>query len=132
LYQPDIAQPLRTYALFLKVREFLYAQQRPGVTRYLVPAILALVAAFGFTAHSVQIALQQGHPVGIPRSVTVSMIIALLCVTVGVAYSQNHLRLETRLNSPSFFNRNREEFLRHGVIAVGSGIIGWLVGHFGK
>jgi hypothetical protein len=49
---------------------------------------------------------------------------------------RNQLLLETKLNSRSFFARNREDFAKHAVTAAISGIVGgivgWFVGHFLK
>ena len=44
--------------LFLRVKEFLTEYQRPNNTRFLIPAIAALVGAYLLTAHDVAIALQ--------------------------------------------------------------------------
>jgi hypothetical protein len=136
---PAIFNELRTEeitdeadALFLKVREFLYAQQRPSPTRYLVPAILGLVVTFGFIIRSIQIAIQQGQRGGVSSGIVASAIITLLIVIAGAVNSQNRLTLETRLNSPSFFTKNREEFFKQAFTALIGGGIGWLLGHFGK
>jgi len=44
--------------------------------------------------------------------------------------------LETKLDSPSFFAKNREDFAKHAVTAGIGGTIGlffgWLLGHFLK
>jgi membrane protein YqaA with SNARE-associated domain len=64
------------------------------------------------------------------------MIVAVVSMILGVAYSQNHLILETKLNSPSFLAKNREEFAKHTVTAgIGSvigGVIGYCIGRFLK
>jgi hypothetical protein len=45
---------------------------------------------------------------------------------------KNYLSLETKRNSPSFFKKNWEDVTKHWIIALGTGIIGWLIGHYGK
>jgi hypothetical protein len=44
----------------------------------------------------------------------------------------HYLTLDTRLESPSFFQKYREEFGKQAVTAVISGLIGYLFGHFLK
>jgi hypothetical protein len=60
------------------------------------------------------------------------LVFSAVSFSFGIANAQNKLRLETKLNSPSFFVRNREEFGKHAVTAFIGGIVGWLVGHFLK
>jgi hypothetical protein len=144
---PAIFNELRTEeitegaeALFFKIREFLYAHQRPSNTRFVIPAIAALIAAFGLTVYSTVARVLHGQQSDLPstfppiplKSVAAFIAAAVFFVILGVANSQNHLILETRRNSPSFFVRNRDELFKQGIIALMSGLVGWLLGHFGK
>lgn len=121
--------------LFLRVKEFLDEHQRPGNTRFVVLAFVGLGLACLLTAHAVVIALS-GRGFHVTPAIVACMIFAVLFVILGVANSLNRLTLETRLNSPSLFRKYREEFAKHTIMALISGVIGlifgWLLGHFLK
>lgn len=135
---PAIFNELRTEeitdeaeALFLRVKNFLESRQRPTNTRFMVPALLSLFAAFILLA----ISLHQGQRSLVTLSIVMCFVLVIV-LTSFAAYNQNYIILETKLNSPSFFVRNREEFARHAVTASISGVVGlffgWLLGHFLK
>jgi hypothetical protein len=111
-YQPGSATPaifneLRTEEttddadnLFREVKDFLLAYQRPNPA-LLIPALIALL---GFAFMSATAAASQG--------MAGCLIVSALCLILGLAYSQNRLPLETKLNSPSLFVRNRDDFAK--------------------
>ena len=121
--------------LFLRVKEFLAEHQRPSSTRFLIPAIAGLLGAACLVAYGVAIALQ-GQRFRIGLGLVGCLILSVLPTVLGVANAQNYLMLETRLNSPPFFVRNREEFAKQavtaGIGAVIGGLIGYCIGHFLK
>jgi hypothetical protein len=135
---PAIFNELRTEelspeaeALFFKLREFLQAYQRPTNTRFLVPAIAGLAGAFALTARGIASAVE-GRGFHITPAIVILIAFTIVCVILGIANSQNQLSLETRLNSPSFWARNRDDFAKQAITSLISGLLGWLVGHFMK
>jgi len=140
---PAIFNELRTEeitdeaeALFFKVKEFLLSHQRPTNIPFLISAIVFLISALVFdTFHNLG-TFAAGQPHHISAGLVICIVLSLVCGVFGVVINGNNILLESRLNSPSFFVRNREDFARHAVTAAISGIIGlifgWFVGHFLK
>jgi hypothetical protein len=126
--------------LFREIKEFLESYQRPTPTRFLVPAILGLVGAFLSTGYAVMSALAMGQKPTLHGTVllclVVSIAVALASTAFGIANSQNRLSLEKKLDAPSFFVKNREDFATHAVRTVIACIItlliGYLLGHYLK
>jgi len=145
-YQPGSATPaifneLRTEEtsdaadnLFREIKDFLFDYQRPKPLRFLIPPITAAVVLCIIALYAVVTKLQgqQAQRVPVGWGMVVFVIVSILSVSLGIIYARNYLRLETKRNSASFYVRNREEFAKHAVTAAITGIVGWLLGHFGK
>ena len=140
---PAIFNELRTEeiaedaeALFFKVEHFLIKQQRPSVTRFLIPSLLGIFGVALLTTRGVALAISQGQPFREVSGIIVCFAISIVSLVFGIANSRNYLILDTKLNSPSFVVRNREEFAKYVVIALISGAVsfffGWLLGHLSK
>jgi hypothetical protein len=131
---PQIFNELRTEeisdpadALFLQVKELLSEYQRRNPMAFAGPAMVpftltGLVVVFsprwwasGFRTHFVVLG-------GCLSLITIALISAAAKV------SGNFLCLESRVNSPSFFERNKEDFAKQAVTAVIGGIVGLIVG----
>jgi hypothetical protein len=119
-------------ALFFKIREFLLSHQRPDNTRFLISAILGMVGALWLITRNAANTTPPGQHVYAILGIIVCLVFSILCVILGTANARNHLLLETKLNSPTFFARNWEHFAKYAITALISGIIGWIVGHFLK
>ncbi len=132
-------------ALFFRIKDFLSDYQRPYVRWIFV--VLAMVSVIGLVVFmSRHLNTSPPVPAPGPRNEAVSWslqfeFLGWIAATVGfpilaVASIGNYLSLETRLNSPSFWVRNREDFSKHAVSAaigaVVGGVVGWLAGHFLK
>ncbi len=130
---PAIFNELRTEeisddadALFLKVKEFLEAHQRPVVRiPFLLLAIAAFVCFFLFGAQEGRLGLHPPWRSLISAVVLVGSIIPALKI-------DNELSLDTAVNSPSFWNRNKEDFAKYLVTAIIGGIVGALITHLWK
>lgn len=119
--------------LFLKFKEFLVSKQQPRVR---ISFLMVSVVAFFCAA-----VLQARYAVATGDSSRVTFGF-LACFFAGIGamvpalYFRDYLVLDRRIDSPTFFMRNREEFGRHAVTATISGIvgvlIGWLVGHYAR
>ena len=137
---PEIFNELRTEeitdeaeALFFKVKDFLLSYQRSGFSPFFIVAFAGLCG--------IPFLVLRDH---VPRPVHLATVMELCFVAfvftvslcLGVGIDRNQLLLETKLNSRSFFARNREDFAKHAVTAAISGIVGgivgWFVGHFLK
>ena len=131
---PSIVNELRTEeitdeadALFLKMKEFLSGHQLPVVrVPFLMIAIVALVCviAFGisdYKAGSQHLAWN-----------TLLSALALAASMIPALKISNKLSLDTRRNSPSFWERNKEDFAKYLVTAIIGGIIGAIIAHLWK
>jgi hypothetical protein len=121
--------------LFRETKDFLSEHQRLSPLLFLIPAVTVLVG-LGLTIVYAVVSKLQGQQVHIASAVLVCVILSLLAVFLGVVNRRNYLRLETKRNSASFLARNQEEFAKHAVTALISGLIGlffgWLLGRVGK
>jgi hypothetical protein len=115
--------------LFLKVGSFLRSYERPTSTRFLIPAIAGMIGACIFVALKIP-PMFQGQRFQVNAGIVICILFSIVFVCFGIVNSQNCLLLETKLNSPSFFARNREDFAKQGIIAAIGGLVGWLLGHF--
>lgn len=133
---PAIFNELRTEeitaeadVLFFRIREFLEERQRPLVR---VPFVGIAVISFILTVCTLVRNVQPSH---VPVWSIVFFAVTILAI-IPALYNDNLLTLEKRANSPTFWVRNREDFLKHLVTAsmsaVIGGIIGWLIGHSQK
>ncbi|SRR6266851_1831273 len=132
---PAIFNELRTEeitdeaeALFFKVKEFLDPCQRSTRTSTVVLtiAIACLIGAFVLARNS---ATGQVH---MTPPIVISLVVVIVCLFFRLAINRNHLLLETKLNSRSFFARNREDFAKHAVTAAISVIVGGIIGWFAR
>jgi hypothetical protein len=129
----EISDPADT--LFLKVKELLSEHQRrhpmvfSGPAMVLLTLIIPLFAlspkwwASGFRTHFVVL-------------LGCLFLATLALISAAAKVSGNFLILESEVNSPSFFARNREDFSKHLVNTLMSvilgGIVGYLIGRLGK
>ena len=117
-------------ALFFKVREFLVALQRPRVRwPFATGAVVMLGCVIFFLGRGPR------NPQEIHWSALICTLVLIPLVTAAIKID-NYLVLETRLNSPSFWDRHRDAFAAHGVTATISaalgGIAAWLACHYLK
>jgi hypothetical protein len=131
---PNVFNELRTEeltdeaeALFLRIKEVLAEHQRPNAATFAIPSlffILLLAPLAGFGRH-LSLTYQL---ISVVSFITLSVLFLL----IGIANGRNQLLLESKLNAPTFFVRNREEFAKHAVSGVIGGLIGYVFGHFLK
>jgi len=120
-------------ALFFRTKDFLSTRQQPHVRwLFVVLAIATLVGLVLFVSHSrvglpPDILIPWSAAIPVFSLVTAFVVFLILAINIG-----NHLTLETRLNSPSFWAKNREEFVKHAITATISLVLGLLAGHFLK
>jgi len=117
--------------LFYRVGEFLTAQQQPrfrqpGLTVSILLGIVFLLLCINNKEGSGSNATIRYSP-GL-----IASLIGALIFLLGSINSSSHLSLKTKRDSPSFFAKNREDFAKQGIIAIISGLVGWLLGHFLK
>jgi hypothetical protein len=119
-------------ALFLRIKEYLSTFERPRFRMpYLLISILSLIGIVIFAFMNGQELNGQIVLHG-PSWLFIGLIVLLVVSLIISGSIQNAISLETKLNSPSFLERNREEFARHAVTAIISALVGWLVAHFSK
>jgi hypothetical protein len=124
--------------LFRETKDFLSEHQQPNPLWFLIPPITAAGVLCIMMLYAIVSKLhgQQAQRVPVGWGMAVFVIASVLSLSLGIAYTRNYLRLETKRDSASFFVRYREEFAKHAVTVTISGIVGllfgWLVGHFGK
>lgn len=120
-------------ALFFRVKDFLNRCQRPiapdvflvGLVMFSIPGAALLGMIYGLNHNEVDWM----------ATILASSVVFLLAFMI-LLERGNYLVLDTRLESPSFFVRYRDEFARHAITtvisAIVAGIVGYLVGHFLK
>jgi hypothetical protein len=117
--------------LFYKLKDFLATYQRSGFPKTLIGAIVSIIGAFWFAFHNAGVNKAGDTTLGSTPGFLICLA-AFVMFLVLSANRGNYLSLETKRNSASFFVRNWEEFAKHAVTAVISGVVGYLVGHFLK
>ena len=141
-FMPQLFPELRTEEatdaadnLFLTVKDFLQDRQKTALT----PSVLIFsIIAIALTLTLGIQGLARHDPSVTPALGVTGLLVAfLLFMFVLVRSNRGHfLTLDTKLESPSFFAKNREEFGKQTVTATISGIvggvIGYLFGHFLK
>ncbi len=142
---PTIFNELRTEEttdaadnLFREIKDFLLTYQRPNPAILLIPALICIVGSAVVVTYAMAVTLESHRVRGV-AAVLGSLIVTAFFTTLGIASGQNRLFLETKLNSPSFLVRNKEDFAKHAVTSIISGILGlffgliggWLLGHYG-
>ena len=114
--------------LFYKLRDFLLQHRAPKLRpSYLIGALIGAISCILF--------LYVDREVFRRGQISLGFLISLL-TTVGAiiasALGGNELRLETRVNSPSYWKRNKESFITTAVTSTIGGIVGYLIGRFLK
>jgi hypothetical protein len=118
--------------VFYKIKDFIGPYERPSFRKeWLVPALVGLVGIFWFALHGSYVNKDGQTVPGSMPGVVSCMVVLMFSFVAGLG-SRNYVSLETKQNSPSFFSKNWEEITKHWIIALGGGVIGWLLGHFGK
>jgi hypothetical protein len=112
--------------LFFVVKDFLKGHERTALTPpFLIVSIIAMVLTLllGFQGLA--------DPSVTPALGIVWLFAAFLLLLFILIWSNrgHSLSLDTRLESPSFFARNREEFGKQAVTAAISGVIGGVIGY---
>jgi hypothetical protein len=124
-------------ALFFRVKEFLSAHQQPRFrTGFLVVAISSLCGLILLLTRSRDIN-GPGELITLRFLAFLFPAVAIPVVSVLAAFTiGNYLTLETKLNSPSFWDNHKDAFAAHVVTAtisgVVGGVIGWFAGNFFK
>jgi uncharacterized membrane protein YbjE (DUF340 family) len=118
----------------LKVKEFLLEHQRPRVRwPFAIIAVIALIGAFPLVLRNMG---QQQHPWAALTWAALIWILLVAGAAVLAFKIDNHISLEKKADSQSFWARNREAFATHAVTATISaaigGFVGWILGHFFK
>ena len=122
--------------LFFKVREFLTERQRRRVR---VPlgflAIVGFAASCFFVSRNYEVPAH-GEPIIHGSLGLLVSVLVTIGSMIGALNVSNYLTLDTKLASPSFWIKHKDEFASHAVIAGMStligGLIGWLIGHYLK
>jgi hypothetical protein len=118
--------------VFYKIKDFIAAYEQPRFNKkWLFPMLVGAVGVFWFTLHNSHVDQDGRLVIGSQPGFLISLFVFLGSLATGMAIV-NYLTLETKQNSPSFFKKNREEVIKHWIIALGTGITGWLIGHYGK
>jgi hypothetical protein len=122
-------------ALFLKIKEFLSSYQRQSTTWLLLIA-LVFVGASIFSFSFLGTPAYREYRTVLTVVLLSSLTFAILLLSLATTLSRNYLMLETRLSSPSFLKRKRDDLILGILIALFGavlGIIGTLVTqHFTK
>lgn len=117
--------------LFYVVNEFLQALQQKAMTP----------AAWVFTLLTIPVTFLLGYQGLVKHEQSLFIIWLALCAVLLIiiliwSNRRHFVTLDTRLESPSFFAKNREEFGKHAVItaisSIISGVLGYLLGHYLK
>jgi len=113
--------------LFLKIKDCLQQFERPNVRwPFLVLAFIVLAGALLSIARRPPFPPQSG-------SLTWTELICVVAaplIFVWAVKVDNLIVLDRRVDSPSFWARNKDAFATHAVTATISAIIGWVFGHF--
>jgi hypothetical protein len=123
-------------ALFLRIKEFLTQHSRPAFSitgKVLAVVEFIVVLWIGFRNRAVLLAGSELTPVG---QVVMWVSLIVIGATLTIFYNANYLTLETKLNSPSFWDRHKDEFAKNAVTstisAISGLVLGYIVGRFTK
>jgi hypothetical protein len=121
--------------LFFVVKDFLQSHQRTVLTPTVL--IFSIIAVALTMALGIQ--LLQKHDPSVTPALGIAWLVAAFIMFLFLIIWSNRghsLTLDTRLESPSFFAKNREEFGKQAVTATIGGLvggaIGYLFGHYLK
>jgi hypothetical protein len=119
--------------VFYKIKDFIARYERPYFIKpWAIPMTLGFIGVLWFALHNAQVN-KAGEIVVIGSLPGVVISVAVLVVSLLMGQNTtNHLSLETKRNSASFFVRNREEFAKYAVTAILSGLIGAAIAHYLK
>ena len=125
-------------ALFYVVRERIQAHQRTPLTLAVVlfsAVAIAVTLAVGIEGSRAARSGQQNVPFGLP--LLWFFVSGVMLMIIIIWSNRGHfLSLDTRLESPSFFQRYKEDFKKQTVTALISSLIGglivYLLGHYLK
>jgi hypothetical protein len=113
--------------VFYKIKDFIAAYEQPRFDKkWLFPMLVGVVGVFFFALHNSYVNKDGQTVVGSLPGVIISVVF-FGSLVMGMAVV-NYLSLETKQNSPSFFKKNWEDVTKHWIIALGTGIVGWLIG----
>jgi hypothetical protein len=115
-------------SLFYTAKDLITAHQRTIVTfPVLIVSALAITGLFTLGSRGLRAGIGTG-----PYNSSLAWIVlsGVMLIIVLIWSNRGHyLTLDTRLESPSFFAKNREEFGKQAVIATISGLIGGAIGY---
>jgi hypothetical protein len=117
-------------ALFYKLKEFLTPYQRRIVrAEFLVFSIISFVGLFYFLGHQ-PLVTDPNSQKNWWMAKFLSCLVGMFAFSFLTPSLYNHISLETKRNSPSFFVKNREEFAKDAVKAGIGLVIGYLLRYF--
>jgi hypothetical protein len=117
--------------LFYKVREFLTAHEKPSVRwPFAVLSVLLFISLVVLLLRSQEVV--GGQQVIHPSAGWIINAVLLLVSIVSAMWVVTYVTLAKKVDSPSFWARNRETFEKQVVVSVISGIVGYLLGRFLK
>lgn len=112
--------------VYFKIKEFLSSYERPNAAWLLLPAFLSMLFGILTFVFAARPDLVPYRTVLILTSMAL-LALALYLVTLTSKLGQNVLILETRLNSPSFWKRKKDDLL----LALFTGLLGAVLGIVG-
>jgi hypothetical protein len=123
-------------ALYYRIRDFLETKQRPNYSR---PGLLFVsILAFAFSIVWFVAANAIGAP-GFSRTqggIDASLFVLSFVLFFFSASLNNLIYLTTRAESPSFWQRNQDDILSKGIVALSStlmgAILGFIIGRLSK
>ncbi len=118
--------------VFYKIKDFIATyEQPPFVKKWIFPLLVSFAGIFWFALHNSYVNKDGQTVVGSTPGFLISVVGFMISLVLTLR-TANHLSLETKRNSPSFFKKNWEDVTKQWIIALGTGIVGWLIGHYGK
>jgi len=117
---------------FFRVREFLKEHETSSYRwQFIVIGFISFVCVILFMRSSSDDIVGGEKIIHAAPGWIISGIVLLFAI-IGAMYKRTYVTLETRIDSPSFWLKNRERFATHVVTSAISGVVGYLIGHFLK
>jgi hypothetical protein len=117
--------------LFYRVREFLAAHEKPRVRwPFAVLSIILFISLILLMKRSQEVI--GGQQVLHASAGWIINAVLLFVSIVSAMWVMTYVTLARKIDSPSFWARNRETFEKQVVVSVISGIVGYLLGRFLK